>query len=1359
MNYSESVNRLPAYVKSLLLSSCLCTVGNLSADEPAAVSIPFGSEDVVLDGILSAEEWGDAALLQQFKVLGKDSNQVLTLDQSTVARVKYIDEFLYIAFDCEEDEAGYPEAYNRPQRGNLTEDDAVQVVVGLVDPTVLVREDIDVGGYKGAMGTRGAAADHYYQFTVNAAGVTARSYNEFQLRNSLFEAAVSQHENGWSAELKIPMSSFGITEQDYPNIFFNLFRVRPPETATWHMTGSGYGGYRPMEFGVATLLDKSKSNQKTVELPLEASISLSDESISESLSVKIGYYPLSGFIVGELDGVDSGLADEAVLSVSGFSEVKVSVAATEEFQYVYQEVSPGSQPEREASLTLYKNGHIVQTVTRSLEAVEAPEWLGTEVAMEYVDHKIPQPWTQPVIEGKMVQLVDKQIRFGAYGLFESILHEGVEIQAGPAEIDLEVSGQPVLLESQAPSLQVDGTAVAVQTLARAKSVQLKTRSQLDYDGFTIVKMKLEGVDPKDVSKLSVRIPIRPEVAKYVHEILVQKDMELDGFGYAASASPLWTGNEDRGLSFNYDTELFYSEDIRHQVRLIEEESCVWMEFNFVDNLGQLPEEMPIFRFFLQPTPTKPLFAERVRPKVQQYKWELWSDYQGYPDLEKIPELTEWASKNHEGGRITQLYGCQGLQDNSPPMTVPAIREDLLMQPEWLFYRRKHDPGKGVPGFATCKRGPEGDLQLWGWYKLANEAGIDGILSDGTSPAWNCENPAHTGCRRPYSLSMDEIYQSRVVGTRSFLKRLRGIFNDTGRPLFMSAHTGGGIDINTLSFFDGYLEGEQLSRFPRDYQIPLPVYAVGYSGRPWGFNSEFWVKRWIWNKGPYLALNYALLFNNEVRGNFLVQAILADFDTNESTEFHPYWRDQAQVDFKSGLDSTKMSYYLNDKSALVVVSNISAEPDSFSLGIENLFPEIDVDTVVDVLTGEVYGVNDGRLKAKIAANRCYAFRIDQDEALAAAGSVAVSTSRVNTAAPWALSGGTHGVSLTSIEHEQGTDKVGYLLKSSLKKDEARLTFTGAEFYEQGSLGFGLKVQQRVKFYFGEASVIYYKHRGWTIDGFVPGRGELFQAPVRVNQGSQYVEVCMNDGSVDIVFNGYPLARGLKLDTASAVSFSIATWGADSVALYPDYVSSKSHDIIVGRLETTRALSTGHDVKYQLRNLSSSAWSANVDAPGVSLASSQISGEESIRLASTVGRAKATATLHEHRFGDRGTIVLRFKMGDRLEFSVGDIRIRYSSRWTVTGPRDGWSSGYVNQVPYVPGELCTMEISFNEGGMNATLNGYVFIRDIQFRMAPINNVLKVSTWGGDDVEFNVVEFSSEPRELFPATEKRHPVVSDL
>ena len=73
----------------------------------------------------------------------------------------------------------------------------------------------------------------------------------------------------------------------------------------------------------------------------------------------------------------------------------------------------------------------------------------------------------------------------------------------------------------------------------------------------------------------------------------------------------------------------------------------------------------IFRFFLQPTPTKPYPARPVRGRVT-WQWEGWSRRHGYPDLSKTDEVKKPVKELAAKGKKLTLYCCQGLQEDAPP---------------------------------------------------------------------------------------------------------------------------------------------------------------------------------------------------------------------------------------------------------------------------------------------------------------------------------------------------------------------------------------------------------------------------------------------------------------------------------------------------------------------------------------------------------------------------------------------------------------------------------------------------------------------------------------------------------------------
>jgi len=920
---------------------------------------------VALDGTLSDGEWADAAVLCRFEAVPQEAAHAKPSTPwdgpPTSVFVKHDASNIWVGVQCEETDAAYPQARHRPPTGNLFQDDAVQVVLAAPSDRLTPRGKLEMGGYAGALDTPSTAASDAYFFTVNAVGVAARSWNERALHAPRFESAVARGKTGWSAEYRIPLASFGAAQDTAPShLFFNVFRYRPPLLIGWHLPG--WGGYNPLPLAELRLLDADRVAERTKESPREPS----SRQQEKPFSARIGYYPLSGSVVGVLDGPLPQTADRATLCVSGQPEQSLSLTPAPKGssrRLLSAPLAKGTQPARTAELLLWRGTNLIQSVRRDLPAVTAPEWLGTAAGEAYAREAIPKPWTRPTVVGPSIALGDKTLRIGAFGLFDSIASADGESLAGPARIELGVGGRDVSLRPAQPRITPDGSALRVEARAEAEGAVVETRARIEYDGFTEVKLRVSGVSPQALSRLRVRIPLRKELAKCVLRELTQRVVALDGFGFEGPAGPLWVGCETRGLAFTCDTPSFFSADARHQLRVVEESRRAWLEINFVDGPNQVPDPMPVFRFLLQPTPTKPPPARYGKPTVTDYRFELWSDYQGYPDLAKIPELKTWSSAASAAGHTPVLYACQGLAENAPGFS--AFLEDLEIEPPWMFYRRQSDPGRGVPCFACCKRGPEGDLQLASYAKLAREAGIRGVLSDGLSVAWCDDSPGHAaGCGGDLPVEWDADTPSRVTAQRTFLKRLRGIFCDTGDPIALVAHTGGALDIHTLSFFDYYMDGEQLARYPRSFQPPLETFAIGYSGAPWGFRGLFWAKQWVGSGGSNRALVYGLLHNTELWEAPLLQETLAAAGLGTNAVFHPYWQNDAKHRLTSRTGDSRLSWFSDGQRTLAIIANTGPEEDTVSVDLSRLTRDR-TSACTDLLTGDALDLPKARGRFTLA----------------------------------------------------------------------------------------------------------------------------------------------------------------------------------------------------------------------------------------------------------------------------------------------------------------------------------------------------------------------------------------------------------
>ncbi|MBQ9445871.1 MAG: hypothetical protein IJU61_04710, partial [Victivallales bacterium] len=691
----------------------------------------------------------------------------------------------------------------------------------------------------------------------------------------------------------------------------------------------------------------------------------------------IHYGPLSGVIAAEIhkEGIDGILT--ATMEVTDFPTqiVPLEFIANEK-AFVYQDFDPKDQKLREAHVVVKnEDGDILAEASRSCESVEVPEWLGTDAGADYIDKKIPAPWKQPTVDGQTVTLLDKSLQFNGNALPAQVTFAkyGTTLFKKEPTISFVCDGKSYTFTGSSADVRLDGiqarvagtqTSCIAGTQTSGGGLRLDARCHVDYDGFMDCKIAISGENLENISNFQILFPLAEGVAKYIlPDLTCQSAAKLTGAGYNCHSGIVWVGNEEKGLCFSYDESPFRSKNIRHHIEIRKHQLGDALVLNLVDAEGQLKDGNALFCFFLMPTPSKPYPAQPVRSRYT-WLWENWSRFHGYPDLTKIDDVKQKVQELANQGKSLTLYCCQGLQQDAPEMQ--AYRTDFEMLPKWRYYYFH-----GQDCFATCKRGPEGDFQLHNYRKLIQETGISGIVSDGLTVNWIDSNPLHHSCGRPYKLTLDDDTPSRTILTRRFLKRMRGLFNDTGRPFCIVAHTGGGIDPMTLSFADAYFEGEQLTRYRRGYNPSQAMFTVGYSGMPWGWRAIYWAKQIHNYNGIASAVCYSLLFNSEYMINPNTEPI--DFDvklleeySGPEAEFHPFWKPHTSIDFKS--ESCLASLYLNKEKAMLVVSNLTNVEKSYNVNLSKLFSGKPLH-VKDALLEKIVKLQDGVLSETLPPFSC------------------------------------------------------------------------------------------------------------------------------------------------------------------------------------------------------------------------------------------------------------------------------------------------------------------------------------------------------------------------------------------------------
>ena len=670
--------------------------------------------------------------------------------------------------------------------------------------------------------------------------------------------------------------------------------------------------------------------------------------------------------------------------------------------------------------------------------------------------------------------------------------------------------------------------------------------------------------------------------------------------------------------------------------------------------------------------------------------------------------------------------------------------DLEIQPRWKYYKNL-----GKDCFATCKRGPEGDLQLWGWKKLIKDAGIRGLVSDGLINVWGDSNPAHPhGCGQKQEIEWNSSLQSRVVAQRNFLKRLFGLFSDTKKPYCIVAHTGGGININVMSFVDGYMEGEQLARYNRGYFLPLPIYAVGYNGAAWGWRSMFWNKQLRNYNSIESSLAYALLFNTELLGNGSTEnheydlELYKDFKAKNS-EFCPFWRGNKYIKLKS--DHSLCSVYRSKNKAMIVISNLRYIPDTYQLDISKLFPDKKL-RIRELLSNKKLQQSKV-ISGKLTPHSCDVIIVNVDDDIVTEPKVESRKMGEN----WKSNASKANGVVAKYPVKVGNTENFMLLKGKPYKPAAKASFKNFTLGQNGTVRLLLIPQQR---FFIEIGPLLLKHDyGWffskngkmSIDGVVNK-----SYPVKYNEAHKLL-LQLKDGFLTIWFDGDLIVYNRKCDIPKSNNvISVGTWHSDKLLFKSELISNFTQGAPVVPA-------------FNIGSYNKSDWEVNTKAKGVkaNYDFKLPDGREGISFGSKPNQSAATAKCNK-KFGVNAYIDLNIKLASRFRIKIGPTTLTYGGGpsaygWYVKGIAQKRGNGWIfTNVPLKKDTFVNMKISIKNKVLNVTYDNMLVVQELPMEMPPAGNVLSINTWWKDKIEFTVNKISSSPQNivLTPAT---HPIMN--
>ena len=207
------ITRISIAVFLLLLATPSVAVYTVNG-ERKSFEIHRAQSAPVIDGRLDDDVWKNASIVDDFQQTSPLDGAVPT--ESTVVRVTYDDEFLYIAADLRDSRPDQISAKQMIQGKLFFSDDRFYV---MLDSFNSKRND--------------------YFFQVNANGVRREALRENNARfieewATIWEAESAIHENGWATEIAIPFKSISFSpDADTWGINFGRGIVRKQEHVLW----------------------------------------------------------------------------------------------------------------------------------------------------------------------------------------------------------------------------------------------------------------------------------------------------------------------------------------------------------------------------------------------------------------------------------------------------------------------------------------------------------------------------------------------------------------------------------------------------------------------------------------------------------------------------------------------------------------------------------------------------------------------------------------------------------------------------------------------------------------------------------------------------------------------------------------------------------------------------------------------------------------------------------------------------------------------------------------------------------------------------------------------------------------------
>ena len=232
-------------------------------------------------------------------------------------------------------------------------------------------------------------------------------------------------------------------------------------------------------------------------------------------------------------------------------------------------------------------------------------------------NRVLRPFQPIRTEGDGAEIWGRRLSYRGRLLPASITCLAEELLAAPIRFRLRTDEGPAVVQIPGATRTAGEQAVVREGGMAARGVSFSGTQTLEYDGCIKIELAITPQRPVDVEELSLEIPLRPKVARYLHACRADwansRSQAIPAGGWESKFMPfLWVGDEDRGLAWFSETdEAFQVADSGAVLQIAPGDRETVLRVRIVDRPTQWTGPMKLV-FGLQPTPVKPVPPRKAR---------------------------------------------------------------------------------------------------------------------------------------------------------------------------------------------------------------------------------------------------------------------------------------------------------------------------------------------------------------------------------------------------------------------------------------------------------------------------------------------------------------------------------------------------------------------------------------------------------------------------------------------------------------------------------------------------------------------------------------------------------------------------